>query len=563
MNKTVSVPRWTFAGLLCLIAALALLLGACHDPAESESGSITIAIGVSPTARWSGDKPTDDFLRGNVTHVIELLNGSGYANQYKTITLNPGVTSHTVTGVPLGALKVIVSAKVNGYNYAYGEKEITVASGQNSAPVTMERIEHGIVLSESGTHTFPALAQGYNADDPETLTVHVYNYAANDTGTLMVKSEPLETGSSASDFTILPGDVSAGIAQDSSASFTVTPKPGLAVGTHEAAISVANTEKGISATFNVSVMVNPDVFSVYDTATWNNAITAIENGGNGKVYIINLTGDFPTAGVTANTFGSVTGLNVTISGNHTITLTGTGSLLYIGSGQTVTSKDAHFVGNSSNNTSLVRVNVGTFNMEGGTISGNTSDGYRAHGGGVRVDGTGAVFNMTGGTISGNTASGTETEGGGVYVEGVTFNMTGGTISGNTASQYGGGVSVKAGATFTMSDGTISGNTSSSYGGGGVYIYTANFNMKGGSIAGNIATNGSGGGVYLFYSGTVRLETGTIYGSNGTSNANTANTGASFSGTAERGFFTGNAWTKTGDLSTTNDTIKVVNGEIVP
>ena len=75
--------------------------------------------------------------------------------------------------------------------------------------------------------------------------------------------------------------------------------------------------------------------------------------------------------------------------------------------------------------------------------------------------------------------------GGVSVSGATFNMTGGSITGNTAraDDGGGGVYVGRNATFNMSDGSITGNNAA-YGGG---VYTVNeFKMYGGSITGNNA-----------------------------------------------------------------------------
>ena len=69
------------------------------------------------------------------------------------------------------------------------------------------------------------------------------------------------------------------------------------------------------------------------------------------------------------------------------------------------------------------------------------------GSGVYVNGT---FNMYGGTISGNKAE----VSGGVYVyEDGTFTMNGGTIRDNTAASAGGGVCVFSG-TFTMESGTL-------------------------------------------------------------------------------------------------------------
>ena len=94
--------------------------------------------------------------------------------------------------------------------------------------------------------------------------------------------------------------------------------------------------------------------------------------------------------------------------------------------------------------------VGTFNMYGGSISGNRAQ----HGSGVCLDngGKGTVFNMYGGEITGNTA--TSSGGGGVYVNAKsTFNMYGGSITDNlntTSDDYGGGVYVSQDGTFTVS-----------------------------------------------------------------------------------------------------------------
>ena len=104
--------------------------------------------------------------------------------------------------------------------------------------------------------------------------------------------------------------------------------------------------------------------------------------------------------------------------------------------------------------------IGTFNMYGGSISGNVSQ----HSSGVLLDngansgGKGTAFNMYGGEITGNTA--TNGAGGGVYVfANSPFRMYGGSISGNTAKYGGGGVYVGSGSVFTVSGSvTITGNT---------------------------------------------------------------------------------------------------------
>lgn len=127
----------------------------------------------------------------------------------------------------------------------------------------------------------------------------------------------------------------------------------------------------------------------------------------------------------------------------------------------------------------VKVQGGTFDMYGGTITGNTSQ-YDTGGSGVSVVGVkeagkSSIFHMYGGTISGNIAK----NGGGVEVSRKVdhgpseFHMYGGTITGNTADS----------------------NVPSYGNGGGVYVsWTAKFFMNGGKICGNTATC-QGGGVY--------------------------------------------------------------------
>ncbi|MDR2662551.1 MAG: carboxypeptidase regulatory-like domain-containing protein, partial [Treponema sp.] len=111
------------------------------------------------------------------------------------------------------------------------------------------------------------------------------------------------------------------------------------------------------------------------------------------------------------------------------------------------------------------------------------------GGGVYV--SSGTFTMNGGEISGNTSGG---GGGGIYFSSSSFTMNGGEISGNTSSS-GGGVYVSSG-TFTMNGGEISGNTvTSSSGGGGIYFSSSSFTMNGGEISGNTVTSG-GGGIYF-------------------------------------------------------------------
>jgi hypothetical protein len=125
---------------------------------------------------------------------------------------------------------------------------------------------------------------------------------------------------------------------------------------------------------------------------------------------------------------------------------------------------------------------GTFNMFGGSVSGNSGTGVYVFSG---------TFNMSGGVISGNGAKGTN--GAGVYVSYSGFHMSGGEITGNTAQENGGGVYVFSSTDLTMTGGSIAGNAAGICG-GGVYVDGSTFAVSGGSIANNGAA--TGGGVYV-------------------------------------------------------------------
>jgi hypothetical protein len=268
--------------------------------------------------------------------------------------------------------------------------------------------------------------------------------------------------------------------------------------------------------------------------------------------------------------GEISGVSVNRGGIFTMNggkISGSNSSgVYLDKGGTFTMSGGKISGNTASSGGGVYVRIGTFTMSGGEISGNTA----GSGGGVYMAFDG-VFIISGGKISGNTAG----SGGGVYG---LVTMSGGEISGNTASgssgiSYGGGVCGGG----TMSGGKIYGNTvtntstntsysnGSSYG-GGVYSGGTNFTMSGGEIYGNTAsgTNTSyGGGVCAH---TFRITNGTVYGSNTLDDhKNTAAVGSALGfpygsgSTAQYGTFNGDTWISNGNLTATDNTIRVENG----
>ena len=143
----------------------------------------------------------------------------------------------------------------------------------------------------------------------------------------------------------------------------------------------------------------------------------------------------------------------------------------------------------------------TFNMYGGTITGNHATAKNDDtGGGVLVTGNDkGSFNLHGGVITGNSAE----NGGGVAVSSTdsnpsvsrSFTMDGGTIIDNQAARNGGGVYVENKGSATVSGGEIKGNTAiiggGISGGGNDLLYiTVEDSAK---ITGNRAS--TGGGVY--------------------------------------------------------------------
>lgn len=173
---------------------------------------------------------------------------------------------------------------------------------------------------------------------------------------------------------------------------------------------------------------------------------------------------------------------------HSLTGTKTGkNVIHVASGATLTLCDC------------------SEEQTGKITHGTNGDGLKYGGRGVTVEGT---FNMYGGSITGNTST---AAGGGVSLPyqaySARFNLYGGSITNNKANNGGddggGGVHILAGK-FTMYDGMITENQANgaNHGGGGVYLSGAgSFIMKGGSITNNTAKNG--GGVYT----SVNLSTG--------------------------------------------------------
>jgi hypothetical protein len=145
-----------------------------------------------------------------------------------------------------------------------------------------------------------------------------------------------------------------------------------------------------------------DSWTVNNISNWIEAVNEIRNGDNDREYTLTVTGNISVPASNEATFGAATGITVMIQGNGTLATSNNGNLLNIGNGQTVIAKDLTLKGRDANSSSLVNIaRGGTFRMEGkASVTGNKTGG---NGGGVLVNGT---FTMEGGTISGNSSSST-------------------------------------------------------------------------------------------------------------------------------------------------------------
>jgi len=303
-------------------------------------------------------------------------------------------------------------------------------------------------------------------------------------------------------------------------------------------------------------------FDITNITQFNNALSAIKNGYSGESYTLNIIGEItsitPQAmGSSSSCFGSVTDINVTLTGEGTLdTADENGSMFRIGDGQTliIDGEDLILYGRKngqrghtgSNDVAVIEVEKdGILKIKNGIISGNFNSAVW-----VRKDGT---FVMEGGEISNNDHAGvsiingyfdmqggkiinnTGVMGGGVLCRSdyqqVICTMTGGEISDNRIDGWGGnfgggGVYLQTG-TFILEGGKINNNSSGSDSrtrGGGVYIRsfgTEQFIMRGGEISGN-SSAGYGGGVYLHESNGSKfiMEDGIV-------SANTASAGGGF------------------------------------
>jgi len=186
--------------------------------------------------------------------------------------------------------------------------------------------------------------------------------------------------------------------------------------------------------------------------------------------------------------------------NRTIRLRSHGTMFTVSPDVTfILENNTTLRGHNQNTGHIINIVGGTFIMNNGaTITGNARGIDRIGGGGVEV--SSGSFEMNGGTISGNSGR----NGGGVYLNNGTFTMNDGNIIGNDGF-YGAGIVIQLG-TFNMIGGSISNNTNT-----GVHVSGAGaggiFNMRGGTISGNTGSGVTTGGRFTMTGGLITGNTG--------------------------------------------------------
>jgi len=479
------------------------------------SGSITSSpitgIGLPPltgTVSINGTAEIGQILTANT----DLLDGSGTIfYQWKNETTNIGTNSDTYT----------VQSTDAGFTIT-----VTVTRSSNSGSITS---------TPTVTVPFPVLAgtltiTGSTCVD-QILTVNTNDL--NGTGDYLYiwkRGDMMEA-------------VNTTITSANNQTYTLTQAD---VGKY-IAVTVSNSRNPGSITSTVVGPIAPEMtVPGEDLAAKLNWLKT--NARSDIAYLVTVDKDESLIGASdnnSNNYLSYFGVNIIIRLTGTggeQTVSSNGSLFIVRQGvKLILDNNITLQGNYRNYSSVVYVNGGILEMKtGAKISGNnktvsSNDPYdkEEYGGGVTV-GSDGTFIMNGGEISGNTSNRGNCAGGGVIVSNKgTFTMNDGEISGNTAKYYGGGVSVQG--TFTMNGGKISSNVSDGSG-GGVYIdQNAFFTMTGGEISGNTADN-NGGGVYML--GDYRIFTM----SGGKISGNTSNRGAGGGLFMERGTFimSGNA-----------------------
>jgi LPXTG-motif cell wall-anchored protein len=248
-----------------------------------------------------------------VTWSLDGYSGSSSINTSGLLTVDAGETETTLT--------VRATSTVDGTKY--GEATVTVT---NATPASVYSISLGV----GGTHTFPAVTEGYGAQT--SFSVTVTNTGNQPTGALSIELSGTDVGAFELSATSMSSIATAG-----DAGFTVEPKTGLSAGTYTTTVTVSGGND-ITTSFDVSFTVNaaPPSGTAPTVTT-----SSLPNGTVGTTYsqTLTATGDAPITWSIDN--GSLpNGLTLSSTGVISGTPTATGTAAFTVKAANGTGNDA-------------------------------------------------------------------------------------------------------------------------------------------------------------------------------------------------------------------------------
>ena len=217
--------------------------------------------------------------------------------------------------------------------------------------------------------------------------------------------------------------------------------------------------------------------------TYTTLTEAVQNvSNNGTIYLKDNIDATQTITIPENKNITITSENSakTISKNYN------GVLFYVSPSATLTLENVILDGKNVEATGdNFFVNVkGVLNIKDGAVLKNNTSKWNA--GAIKLEA--GTLNMTGGTITNN-----KTEyGGAIFAtngDSSTINISGGEITNNNATLYGGGaINITGGYTLNISGGSITNNHSENFGGGAIKVDNSKVFITGGKIKNNTAVS---------------------------------------------------------------------------
>ena len=274
-----------------------------------------------------------------------------------------------------------------------------------------------------------------------------------------------------------------------------------------------------------------------DELDYNNADVSLReaiNSANGSIGPNTITFDAALSGDTIELGGIEMGItealtidatalaqNVTIDANESsrifkITAT-TGNFTLAGltlTGGRTNRDKANFSDTTFSGGAVRSLTTGHLTVDQSTISGNSTEGVGAQGGGIFSSGD---VTLTSSTLTGNSTTGYGAQGGGIFSSG-TITLTSSTVSRNgTAGSSADGGGIFSSGNLTLKSSTVSGNSTAGTqaSGGGIFSISGDVSLTSSTVSGNSTTGNyaPGGGVYS--SGDVLLTNSTISGNSTT------------------------------------------------